>query len=97
MARRLPGGAGPHTLIVGVGPGIGAAVARRFAHEGFVLTLLARHPERLDALAGELRAKGASVSVAAGDADDPAALSASLARISETAGPGVGVYNAAYL
>ena len=31
-----------HLLLVGTGPGLGAAIARRFAREGYRLTLVAR-------------------------------------------------------
>jgi NAD(P)-dependent dehydrogenase (short-subunit alcohol dehydrogenase family) len=39
----------PGVIIVGVGPGIGATVARRFAREGLVVGLIARsrEPSRL--------------------------------------------------
>jgi NAD(P)-dependent dehydrogenase (short-subunit alcohol dehydrogenase family) len=40
--------------VVGVGPGNGAAFARRFAAEGFAVALLARSTERTSALAKEL-------------------------------------------
>ncbi|RKR76303.1 SDR family NAD(P)-dependent oxidoreductase [Frondihabitans australicus] len=43
--------------IIGAGPGLGLAVARRFGREGFSVALLARNPQRLDdlvtTLAGE--------------------------------------------
>ncbi len=80
--------------LIGAGPGIGAAVARRFAAEGFALTLVARRPEALEALADELRAGGATVDALAGDAADPEALRAVLA---DAAPPSVLVYNAALL
>lgn len=38
----------PLAVVVGAGPGLGLAVGRRFAREGFRLALLARTPERLD-------------------------------------------------
>jgi NAD(P)-dependent dehydrogenase (short-subunit alcohol dehydrogenase family) len=31
-----------HLLLVGAGPGLGASVARRFAREGYRMTLVAR-------------------------------------------------------
>ena len=40
--------------VVGVGPGNGAAIARRFAAEGYAVALLARRGELTQTLAGEL-------------------------------------------
>ncbi|XVQ85705.1 SDR family NAD(P)-dependent oxidoreductase [Microbispora siamensis] len=37
----------PAAVIIGAGPGIGQAVARRFAREGFAITLIARKREVL--------------------------------------------------
>jgi NAD(P)-dependent dehydrogenase (short-subunit alcohol dehydrogenase family) len=44
-------------VIAGVGPGLGASLARRFAREGCRVALLARSPEFITELAGELRRK----------------------------------------
>jgi len=41
--------------VVGAGPGLGAAVARRFAKEGFNVALLARNPETLTPVEAEVR------------------------------------------
>ncbi len=38
-------------LVVGVGPGLGGAIARRFAREGFRVALLARSSSFIDELA----------------------------------------------
>lgn len=52
-------------VIVGAGPGLGAAVARRFGAEGFAVGLISRNQERVD---------GGAI-VAAGDQDkDPEVL-----------------------
>ena len=40
--------------IVGAGPALGAAVARRFGREGFVIALVSRDQTKLDAMATEL-------------------------------------------
>jgi short-subunit dehydrogenase len=44
-----------HLLLVGTGPGLGAAIARRFAREGYRLTLVARSEETIATIARELR------------------------------------------
>jgi NADP-dependent 3-hydroxy acid dehydrogenase YdfG len=40
-----------HLLLVGAGPGLGMAVARRFAVGGYRITLVARSTDRLSDLA----------------------------------------------
>ena len=47
-------------IITGVGPGLSAALARRFAREGFRIGLVARSPAVIEALAGEISATGTS-------------------------------------
>jgi NAD(P)-dependent dehydrogenase (short-subunit alcohol dehydrogenase family) len=82
-----------HLLLVGAGPGLGAAIARRFAHEGYRLTLVARSEP---AVANELREAGAHVSAVPADAGDGAALRAALAPLfAAPDAPGVVIYNAA--
>ena len=44
--------------IVGAGPGLGAAVARRFGTESFSVAVLSRSQDRVDALAGDLTRPG---------------------------------------
>jgi NAD(P)-dependent dehydrogenase (short-subunit alcohol dehydrogenase family) len=44
----------PVAVVVGVGPGNGAALARRFARGGYRVALLARGVEKLEALAREI-------------------------------------------
>jgi len=41
--------------VLGVGPGIGHAVALRFARENFAVALMARSPEKLEAVASEIK------------------------------------------
>ena len=84
-----------HLLLVGTGPGLGAAIARRFAREGYRLTLVARSEVTI---AQELRAAGADVAVVQADAGDPGRLRAALSSV--FAGPGapdVVIYNAALM
>jgi short-subunit dehydrogenase len=44
----------PVAVVTGVGPGTGAAIARRFASGGYVVAMLARNRERLTSLAREI-------------------------------------------
>ncbi len=46
-----------HALVVGAGPGLGAALARRFAGEGLRVSLAARNPSRLDDVCRETGAR----------------------------------------
>src|SRR4051794_10419645 len=61
-------------FVIGAGPGVGAAVARRFAREGHAVGLVARNRERLQAMTREI--EGAAFAVA--DVRDPVALRAAL-------------------
>ncbi|MER7182016.1 SDR family NAD(P)-dependent oxidoreductase [Streptomyces hyaluromycini] len=72
--------------IVGAGPGLGAAVARRFGREGYGVALLARDGERLGALAEQLAGEGVRARGFAADVRDPLALAGALARAAEELG-----------
>jgi NADP-dependent 3-hydroxy acid dehydrogenase YdfG len=72
--------------IVGAGPGIGMAVARKFGREGFNVALIARSTDKLEEYVQEL--KDASIEAAAFTADvtDRAALEQALAKVKDTFG-----------
>src|SRR4051794_8191798 len=87
-----------HLMLVGAGPGLGAAIARRFAHESDRVTLVARSGSTLAPIAQELSAAGAEVASVQADAGEPCSLRAALAPIFAAAGaPGVVIYNAALM
>jgi short-subunit dehydrogenase len=97
----LAGAAGPgsvdgrHFLLVGAGPGLGLAVARRFAVGGYRITLVARSTDGLAGLAGALAGTGAEIGTIAADASDPDGLGARMRELYRGNGaPGVIVYNA---
>jgi NAD(P)-dependent dehydrogenase (short-subunit alcohol dehydrogenase family) len=76
-------------VIVGAGPGLGLAVARRFLREGSAVALLARNPQRLAGMVEELRAQaveGSSAAAFVADASDPAELRAALGSVRSALG-----------
>src|SRR5580765_5286751 len=70
-------------VVVGAGPGLGAAVARRFAREGYRVALIARSADGLDLEGMDLA--GPPVVLTA-DVADEAALRAAFARLRAEAG-----------
>ncbi|MEV7994762.1 SDR family NAD(P)-dependent oxidoreductase [Streptomyces sp. NPDC086077] len=64
--------------IIGAGPGLGAAVARRFGRGGHSVALVARDQGRLDALAADLSDKGIVARGFVADVRDTEALRAAL-------------------
>jgi short-subunit dehydrogenase len=82
-------------LLVGAGPGLGMAVARRFAQGGYRITLVARSTDGLRDLADGLADTGARIDTIVADASDPDALGARMAELyGEEGAPGLVVYNA---
>jgi NAD(P)-dependent dehydrogenase (short-subunit alcohol dehydrogenase family) len=63
-------------VVLGVGPtrGLGAAIARRFAREGFRVTVMGRSAEKLEQAVADLKHRGAEVQAAVGDVTDEAAV-----------------------
>ncbi|MGW2489464.1 SDR family NAD(P)-dependent oxidoreductase [Streptomyces sp. NPDC001606] len=64
--------------IVGAGPGLGAAVARRFGREGFRVALVARDRDRLDGLVRDLAEQGVTARGFTADVRRPEKLGAAL-------------------
>lgn len=73
-------------MIVGAGPGIGQATARRFGRGGWKVVLTGRSADRLAALAAELSAQGIAAHAIPADATDPVALRAAVAEADEMTG-----------
>jgi NADP-dependent 3-hydroxy acid dehydrogenase YdfG len=72
--------------IVGAGPGLGAAIARRFGAEGHSIALVSRSQQRLDQLAGDLTDEGHTAHGYAANVRDPKALTAALDRAAQDLG-----------
>ena len=86
----------PHAIVVGHGPGIGDAVARAFAGEGYSVTVMARDATKLDAAVAALGADGYEAAGFSADAGDEGSLGRGIAAARERFGdPAVLVYNAA--
>ncbi|MGW7756002.1 SDR family NAD(P)-dependent oxidoreductase [Streptomyces violaceusniger] len=73
--------------MIGAGPGLGAAVARRFGREGYDTALISRDQGRLDALAAGLTGEGVTARGFAADVRDPKALTAALDAAAAALGP----------
>ena len=85
----------PSLLIAGVGPGLGTAVAARFAEGGWDLGLIARDQDSLDTAEGELGGHDVTVRGALADVTDAPALDEAFDRLaSELGTPLVMIYNA---
>ena len=80
--------------VVGVGPGLGAALARRFATE-YSVAISARSADYLRTLGAEIKAAGGNAVEVPADVGDRAQVESAFQSIRERLGPiGVLIYNA---
>ena len=77
----------PHLLVIGAGPGIATATARRLGRDGYAVSLVARRESALAELAAALRADGVPVGWTAADAGDAAGLSGAVQDLLDATGP----------
>ena len=81
--------------VLGVGPGLGAAVTRRFAVEGFAVALMARRQESVAGVREDIEIGGGTALAVSADATDPVSVAAAFDRVrAELGEPEVFVYNA---
>ncbi|MGK8520216.1 SDR family NAD(P)-dependent oxidoreductase [Nocardia asteroides] len=76
----------PVLLVLGAGPGLGLAVARLFAADGFATVLACRLPEEAEPLAETLRAEGFAAEGAGVNLRDPADVGRVVAEVGERHG-----------
>ena len=82
--------------LVGMGPGVSAAAARRFGREGYVVAAIGRRAEALQAAVAKMRSAGLSASAYPADAGDADALRSALAEVvAELGAVDVLLFNAA--
>ena len=74
-------------VIVGAGPNLGLAVARRFGREGFAVGLVSRQQAKLDDIAGQLEGEGVTAAGAAADIRDSEGLAAVIGSLADRLGP----------
>jgi NADP-dependent 3-hydroxy acid dehydrogenase YdfG len=74
-------GATSTALVTGASRGIGRAIARRFAREGFAVIAVARRQADLDALCAEIRAEGGACRAVALDVGDADAVASALGGV----------------
>jgi len=74
-------------VVVGFGPGISTAVARKFGAEGFHVALVGRSQARLEAGVALLTAEGITAAAFAADAGDPDAISQAIREARAALGP----------
>jgi NAD(P)-dependent dehydrogenase (short-subunit alcohol dehydrogenase family) len=81
--------------VLGVGSGLGAAVARRFAREGFAVALMARGEESVAGVREEIKGSGGQAFPVTADATDAASVASAFERVRDELGdPEIFVYNA---
>ncbi len=82
-------------VIVGVGPGLGTSLARRFAKSGISISLVARNREKLLPLVDEVQSLGANAIAIKADATSESDVNNLFARTEKELGPvSIIVYNA---
>jgi short-subunit dehydrogenase len=85
-----------HLLLIGAGPGLGLAVAHRFAVGGYRVTLVARSADGLRDIAARLADTGVETGTIVADASDPEGLRARMTELYRgNDAPGVIIYSAA--
>src|SRR4051812_1878271 len=73
-------------VIVGAGPNLGLAIARRFGSAGLAAGLVSRNQGKLDGLVEQLEADGIQASGAAADIRDPDALTRAIGALADRLG-----------
>jgi NAD(P)-dependent dehydrogenase (short-subunit alcohol dehydrogenase family) len=82
-------------IVVGVGPGLGAALVRRFAQGGHAVAMVARSREFMEGLAAEVKAAGGRTLAVTADVGDAPGIARAFETVrSKLGAPEVLLYNA---
>lgn len=88
----------PSTVVIGMGPGLGQALVKKFAREGHQVAFVGRRAEAITGYEQVLRAEGLEVTGFVGDAGKPEQMDKVHTAIRERHGaPEVLIYNAAII
>ncbi|PWK73909.1 SDR family NAD(P)-dependent oxidoreductase [Aminobacter sp. AP02] len=88
----------PSTIVVGMGPGLGQALVKKFAREGHKVAFVGRRPEVIARYERELRSQGLDVAGFVGDAGNPVEMDRVHTAIRERHGDAEAlIYNAAII
>ena len=80
--------------VLGVGPGLGTAIAGRFAREGYAVGLMARSEESVSGAREEMERAGGEALAVTADATDAASVARAFDEVRGSLGdPEVYVYN----
>src|SRR5438270_431907 len=74
-------------VVTGASSGIGWALAKRLAAEGYKVGLTARRQSNLEALAAEIRAAGGTAAMAAADVSDRSQTQEAFRQLTRALGP----------
>ncbi|MBA2445362.1 MAG: SDR family oxidoreductase [Nocardioidaceae bacterium] len=78
--------ANPLIVVIGAGPGIGTAVARRFGQAGYDCALVARDPAKLESLGRQLQSEGLTTGWSPVDVTDSDALARAITAFARQSG-----------
>jgi short-subunit dehydrogenase len=73
-------------VIVGAGPNLGSAIARRFGREGMPVGLVSRNRDKLELLTEDLAQEGVTTDFAPADIRDATALSSAIGSLADRLG-----------
>ncbi len=73
--------------IIGAGPGMGLAIAKRFGAQGYKVALLSRNPAKQEPLLTTLAEQGIEAAAFAADVLDPASIASGLTAVKDRFGP----------
>ncbi|RDI43735.1 SDR family NAD(P)-dependent oxidoreductase [Aquicella lusitana] len=82
-------------VLIGAGPGLGAAIAKRFARENYIVAMISRHQAPLQTLADEIKESGGMAIAFPADVTQEEDVKSVFTTLRKYGHPEVLIYNAA--